>query len=241
MLATGAAAAEPLRLAVPPPTLQNVDAKAGDFYALQLSQDFGAAGAKVITPKDMETVIGIERQRQLLACDESSCLAELAAALGADGVLIAAIGRFDGQWQVTMKIIETRQASTLAQFSRRVGSESAVLDAISDGAREMVPAAATAMGRELVSKPAARSTARIWLPIAAVGAVAAIAGAVLAVLAMFDHNALVDPGVPLTASEGMARVQRGQTFQTAGAISLSVGGALLLTGVVLGVALRGDF
>src|SRR5438128_1810620 len=66
-----------------------LDQKKADFFREYLAQSLGDHGFDVITAKQMAAVIGLERQKQLLGCADSSssCLAELAGALGAELLL----------------------------------------------------------------------------------------------------------------------------------------------------------
>jgi hypothetical protein len=71
------------------------------FYADSLAQALRQEGVEVITSQDIGTLLGMERQRQLLACDDGrSCITELGdelqvAALDPDGLLVR---QASGQW-----------------------------------------------------------------------------------------------------------------------------------------------
>src|SRR4051812_37993383 len=61
----------------------------------------------LITSTDVGTLLGVERQRQLLGCgDEStSCVAELSGALGARFIMTGAITRLGSTWQLTLQTV----------------------------------------------------------------------------------------------------------------------------------------
>ena len=98
-LCVGSAAPEPVTLAstgfnavrIAP----EVVASFSDTFALRLNE---TGKVKVMTSGDVAAVLGAERQRQLLGCSDaaSSCMAELASALGADAIAIGDIAVITG-------------------------------------------------------------------------------------------------------------------------------------------------
>ncbi|MFZ5438378.1 MAG: hypothetical protein ACOZQL_00150 [Myxococcota bacterium] len=82
-----------------------------------LAQALMRRGLKVTTSRDIQTLLGVERQRQLAGCSEQSCVAELADALGAKGLVVGDVGKVDDGWSVTVRIIESDTGKTLAAFS----------------------------------------------------------------------------------------------------------------------------
>src|SRR3990167_7365998 len=93
-----ALAAEPLRskpvtLALPGLNAVNLAAGEDDLQAEVVAQKFIAHGVQVMTARDLSTVLGMERQKQLLGCAENhACVVEMTAALGADGVIVGDLG-----------------------------------------------------------------------------------------------------------------------------------------------------
>lgn len=63
-------------------------------------------------------MIGLERQKKLLGCadDRSSCVAELAGALGTDGIIVGSPGKPGTNFTISLKIIRARDGCML--FSR---------------------------------------------------------------------------------------------------------------------------
>ncbi len=136
-LACLAAAPSPPRLTAPGFSGVNVDAKTLTFLSDHLAQQLTQAGLRVVTASELAAVLGLERQKQLLGCGSDSCLAELSGALGADGVVVGSVGRFDDGLQLNVKIVSAKDGATLAAFSRRVPSEGKALDALTEGAKAM--------------------------------------------------------------------------------------------------------
>src|SRR3954468_24735019 len=100
-----------------------------ETFALRLNQ---TKLVQVITPRDAAAVLGGERQRQLLGCsdDGTSCLAELAGALGADGIVTGEIAQVGSVIQLTVKVLGARDAKVLFETLERFKSEEEVLDAL---------------------------------------------------------------------------------------------------------------
>jgi hypothetical protein len=124
------AAAAPFTLASPGFTPVNLDPKTATFFSDHFAQQLVVRGFRVTTPSEIAAVLGIERQKQLLGCtgEGSSCLAELAGALGADGVITGSIAKFEGGYTVNIKILGASTAEALAAFSSRLATDDAVLD-----------------------------------------------------------------------------------------------------------------
>ena len=109
--------AAPVRLAAPGLGLVNVDEKLGSFFTEHVAQQLKLARLDVVTQKEMQSILGLERQKQIMGCGgENSCMAELASALGADGMVLGDIAKVGGRFQINLKIIASDSARTLAVF-----------------------------------------------------------------------------------------------------------------------------
>lgn len=65
-------------------------------------------GFAVITPADVSAVLGLERQRQLMGCAESSCLAELGGALGVDYIVRGTVAVLGSSTAITLSLVDKR-------------------------------------------------------------------------------------------------------------------------------------
>lgn len=97
----------------------------------------------VLSGDDLKAVLSVERQRQLLGCSESSCVAELGGALGADRIVSGSVARLGQSWLIHVQLIDARKATVLAQSDRRKkgGSVDDVLDELPAMAGELFGAA----------------------------------------------------------------------------------------------------
>ncbi len=73
-------------------------------------------------PCDAERAIELEGERAELGCAESSCLAEIAGALGADLVVFGDVSRLDALLVVNLNVFDSTQATSVARSSFTAGS-----------------------------------------------------------------------------------------------------------------------
>jgi hypothetical protein len=72
-----------------------------DFYASDLRQQ----GFAVITNGDVIAALGIERQKELLGCTETSCLAELGGAMGSDYIARGSIAVLEDETALSLSLV----------------------------------------------------------------------------------------------------------------------------------------
>lgn len=99
----------------------------------QVTQTFRASGAfgRVVSLKETEDLLGLERLRQLAEC-EGGCVTELAGALGVDYLATAKIGKLGNSYLMSMRLMSVKSGSTVGSVSERLreNSEEAFLDAL---------------------------------------------------------------------------------------------------------------
>lgn len=85
---------------------------------------------QVVSSDDIAQMIGLERQRELLGCADgkASCMAELAGALGVDGMLVGQVAKVGQSFQVNVKVMDPAGSPLFVYSSERLGTEEAVLD-----------------------------------------------------------------------------------------------------------------
>ncbi|MFL5320321.1 MAG: hypothetical protein ACJ790_11745 [Myxococcaceae bacterium] len=217
-----------------------VDEKKTEFLSDHFAQALAAAGATVTSSRDVAAAIGMERQRMLLGCDEgTSCVAEIASALGVDALASGDIAKIAaGRYQVNLKIVKTSDGHRLATQSFRVDGDEALLDGIDRASLELVKVAAGELHMTL-SPPrpmvGARTSARgsvrkyAWIPL-----VAGIATASVGTLFLFkseqNWSTLSHATQP---SDAQTAARDGQSQQNISRVCLSAGGALVLGAAVM--------
>jgi len=92
---------------------------------------------QVVTPQEISTLLGFERQKQLLGCHEdTSCMAEIGSALGVDRLLMGSVAKLGASWLVHLKLIDASKGSAVGQSDRRLKDKS--IDDVLDSLPPMV-------------------------------------------------------------------------------------------------------
>jgi hypothetical protein len=245
---------EPVRLAAPGFTTIRLPAELGGFYTEHLAQGLNRAGLQVVTAREIQALLGLERQKQLLGCSDeaSSCMAELAGALGVDGMVLGDVARVGRVYQLNVKVLPASGGAQLAQYSARVEREEALLEALDAAAAALgrdvlaklrpapsVPVAQAAVPAAALTPEAARSDAPTraprslrswaWAP-AAAGGVLGLGGALFYVKARNSHARLIDPSsVSLTAEAAERERDAGSRAQLLSRAGIGLGIAGLVT------------
>ncbi len=233
------AAPTELKLAAPGMTTSGVDATLSGPLTDHLARAF--TGVRVITPRDISVLLGLERQKALLGCSEDSnaCMAELANALGVDGVLVGDVVKLGQSVQINVLIIEPVAGKELAAASERVESEDAIFDALTRVGTALSAQFLTAMGRPpapaaAVSVGVSRGSRRFFPVPMAIGGAMLATGIVFLVLSEGSWQQLTAGrahSLTVTAAQGIAN--DGKLFQILGATLTTVGVAAIATGAGL--------
>lgn len=94
---------------------------------------------QLVTSSMMASVVGLERQRQLLGCGaESACLVEIGNALGADLMVSGTLGRLGSTYVLSVQVIDlTRAASELSVVREVRGADEDLLPAARSVGKEI--------------------------------------------------------------------------------------------------------
>lgn len=153
---------------------------------------------------EVAQLLGLERQKQLLGCnDSSSCLAEIGGALGADFLFTSQLGHIGARFRLDVKLLDTRRARVVGSAGEFVsGSQEQVLDLMQRLTRQLLerapglPARAvaalapsTAKKVEPASEPMLRSRVPAWVALGT-GAALGIGAGLLALKNRSDYLAL---------------------------------------------------
>ncbi|MBM4778517.1 MAG: hypothetical protein GQE15_12515 [Archangiaceae bacterium] len=188
---------------------------------------------QVIASADIRTLLGMERQRQLLGCaeDSTSCTAELAGALGARFVLSGTLSKLGDAYQLSLQTLDT-------QKSQPVGRSIRIASDVKELAEQLPWATAEATGTPVPQPPS-----RV-LPITliSVGAAALIAGSIVGFSTLLEENGInrdlsKDPatGSFLRLEQYQRDAERLGLQRTISIASLITGAALVGTGVFFAI------
>jgi hypothetical protein len=99
-----------------------------------------APGVTVIGQSEIEAMLALEAQKDLLGCsDETSCLAEIGGALGADHLVNGSIGKLGSVFLINMKLLNTVEARVVNHVSERIdGGEELLIEAVDQLAANLV-------------------------------------------------------------------------------------------------------
>jgi len=188
---------------------------------------------EVLGPRDVQTLLGAERQKQLAgACgnDGSGCSADMTKLVDARFVLSGQLAKIGSAYQLTLQLVDTSSTKNAGRSSKLAGSLPAI--------RELVPYAAS----EATGSPLPPPPSRV-LPITfmATGGAALLAGGAVTLLA-FSREATVNEelcpngvqpdgrcgGVNLQPHSYYADIQNQIFVQKMVALGVSIAGAALL-------------
>lgn len=204
----------------------------GEYFAQQLSK---ASGMPITTPSQIAAVVGIEKQKQLLGCSDqsTSCLAELAGALGANAIITGSVAQIGKQYAVNVKIVRGDNGREIAAASDNIPLEDDLLPWLKSTAKELSPRLlaefSDAAPAPQVSSSGGSLRSKAYIPLA-VGAVAAAGAVVLEVLA---HGKAAEMRRAETTPTASAAASTGSTYQTAAVAAGIAGAALLATGTAM--------
>ena len=140
---------------------------------------------EVVGQSDVASMLGVERQKQLLGCAESVCLAALSGALGTPWLVTGSVARLGKAYRLDLKLLQASNGAATWRDGKTTQNDAEVFEVL------------TAMVKDLVraldpTAPARVGAAPLVLVIA--GAAVAIVGAVFTGLAAADWGSLNDTG-----------------------------------------------
>jgi TolB-like protein len=237
LLSTVLAAAAPVSIAAPGINCARIEKVVCDSFLDRFVTVLGTSGElRVVTGNDISQLIGLERQKQLMGCADSStsCVAELAGALGVDGVISVSVVKSDPSYIVTTRVVRSADAAIWASATERVEREGDVYDAL-DAVAERFRRTLTAPAGGVPT--ASKSSGPRLLPFApaALGAVLALVGAGVFVSAGSERQQLMS-SPEIQTIRGI--VSSGQTKELAG-VALWVTAGVAVAASVLWLLLGG--
>jgi hypothetical protein len=97
-------------------------------------------GGQVVGYSDIQAMLDNEAARSLLACDGTTCLAELGDAMGARHLVHSSLGRIGAQYVLNLKLIDVEKATVTSRVTRQVGveDEAALIEVVRSAVRELM-------------------------------------------------------------------------------------------------------
>jgi hypothetical protein len=99
-----------------------------------------AEGASVISREDIKAMLALEQQKQMIGCsDDTSCLAELGAALGVSYLVVGHVGKVSGTYVVSLRLIAPDQLRVENRVTESFsGREDQLVGAVRAASRKLV-------------------------------------------------------------------------------------------------------
>jgi TolB-like protein len=140
-LALAPAAAKVVKVAVLEIRALGTEASRAELLSeVALTEAASMRGFDVIGKSDINSIIGFEKQKQVIGCsDDSTCLAEVGGALGVDFILVGSLGRIGSLYRIDLKLVETRKARVRGRIGVSVdGQEEKLVVAIQKAVRDLL-------------------------------------------------------------------------------------------------------
>ena len=98
----------------------------------------GIPRLSMMAGEDIEAMLDLERKKDLMGCEATSCMAEIGGALGAELVMQGQVGRLGQRYTINVTIVNTKAANVLGRVSAMVdGTEDAIADQIPEIANQI--------------------------------------------------------------------------------------------------------
>jgi TolB-like protein len=189
-------------------------------------------GLDTIGRSDIQSMLGLERQRQLLGCTEdASCYAEIGGALGVDYLLVGSVGKIGALVRLDLKLVDGNRARVVGRVGTSLDARmEGLVEAVQNGVRALLHQVSPA---DPVARPTGPARWPAWVAIGT-GAAALAGGVTAAVMASSQYK-------ELKASQGQvgfagsydtksARIRKlsvlADVLIPVGAVTLGVGGWL---------------
>jgi hypothetical protein len=95
-------------------------------------------GLKVLSGADLRSLAELESERAMLGCDDSSCLAELAGAIGARFVITGRVSKLGGLWLMQLSLFDAIAAEAISRVALKATSVEAFVDELPGGVKTLL-------------------------------------------------------------------------------------------------------
>jgi len=131
-------------MAVMPLVPQRIDAEITTVLdELLVTEVYDKADYKVIGASDINAMLGLDKMKSALGCDDVSCAAELGGALGVDVLLSGTVARLGDELIITLKLIDIHKTEIKERVTLRIPDrETGYAAGISNAVRRLFGASA---------------------------------------------------------------------------------------------------
>lgn len=127
-----------------------------------LQSELRKRGHSVVGRNDIEALLGLEKLKDALACEATSCFAEIGGALGVDEIITGAIGRLDPYLLITLKRLSPKEGRVLKQATEKLSDagDRQLVDSIGPLVAQLYGGSATTGGPSTSTPTSPRSTSQ---------------------------------------------------------------------------------
>ncbi len=100
-----------------------------DDLVLSTMQGRAQGMLKVVGKSDIDTMLGYERTKESVGCDDAACAVQIAGALGVDSIVAPTVGTLGKKWMLTLVWIDQRESSVFRRHSEDLGTSEEDFDA----------------------------------------------------------------------------------------------------------------
>jgi hypothetical protein len=125
-----------------------------------VSEIRGLGKYSVIGSNDIRAMFQLEERRQILGCNDESCVAEVGGALGVRWIVIGNIGLFGQTYLMNLKLLDAQKVKLISAVSRKAkGSQDELVDLLPGIVRELFDVEDL---QPAVEQPAPASPHSLW-------------------------------------------------------------------------------
>lgn len=117
-------------------TVQGVAKGTATILSEIVVSEVARRGYAVISQGDIDSMLGFEKQKQMLGCsEETSCLAEIGGALGVEYLITGQVGKIGSRFRISLLVVDARKAVVVARAAEFTEANE---DALAETSEEMV-------------------------------------------------------------------------------------------------------
>ncbi len=105
-------------------------------------------GTKVISRDDIAAMLQLEQTKQLLDCDDTSCIAELGGALGVDKLVVGQVGKMNQSYVISLRLIDPSEVNVDNRVTETYrGEADQLIGAVRQAGRQLLGVGLDATGK----------------------------------------------------------------------------------------------
>lgn len=121
-----------------------------------LAGEVARSGLKTLSQDEMRRVVALESEKAAMGCDTSSCLAEMASAMGVDYVVFGDVGKLGNAYIVTLRLFDSKRGDAVSRDTL----QAADMDGVRQGVAASVSRLMAPIGVATATATATTATSR---------------------------------------------------------------------------------